>query len=172
MWKSLKELPISDRSAQTWPFISMTLNCFSDLMILRWLASQFLESVSQQRKASSKCWRRRKLRCLLQTPTHPLILLLFLLLPKGRHLLPTTLPEQFGSTCGRNQSSMSMAARVRQGSLQTNLYFSSLSSQVSWWSSQEPWDPVLSGRTWNPSEALSEAHPGHFQGQQCEGKNF
>ena len=36
-----------------------------------------------------------------------------------------------------------------------DLSFSSLPSQVSWWSAQEPWDPVLSGRTWNPSEALS-----------------
>ena len=135
-------------------------------------ASQYLELVSQQRRASSKCWRRRRLRCLLQTLTQLLlILLLFQLLPKGRHLLPTTRPGQSGSTCARNQSSMSMAALARQGS-QTNLYFSFLPSQVSWWSAQEPWDPVLCRRAWHPSEALPEAYPGHFKGEQCEGKVF
>ena len=107
------------------------LGFFTHLLILRLLVSQFSELASQQRKASSKCWRRRKPRCLLQTPTLPLILLLFLLLLKGRHLLPTTLPGQSGSTCGRNRSSMSTAAHARQGRLQTNLYFSSLPSQVS-----------------------------------------
>ena len=127
MWKSLKELQISDRLASSvLPFNSINFNVF-----FRLLASQYLELASQQRKASSKCWRRRKLCCLLQTLTLlPLILLLFQLLQKGRHLFPTTHPGQSGSTCARNQSSMSMAALARQGNW-TNLYFSLLPSQVS-----------------------------------------
>ena len=92
------------------------LGFFTHLLILRLLASQFSELVSQQRKASSKCWRRQKFRYLLQTPT---TLLLFLLLLKGRPLHPTTHPGQSGSTCGRNRSSMSTAALARQGRLQT-----------------------------------------------------
>ena len=94
-------------------------NFFTDLIILRLKVSQFSEQVSQQRKASSKCWRRRKFRCLLQTLPHPPTLLLVLLPLKGRQIHLTTHPGQSGSTCGRNRSSMSTAALARQGSLRT-----------------------------------------------------
>ena len=158
MWKSLMEHQISDR----WELL-LEEHLLSDLNRLP--ASQSSELVSQQRKASSKCLRRQKLRCLPQTPMLPPIPLQL----KGRHLLLTIHPGRSGSTCARSQSSMSMAAHVRQGESTNPCFSLSPSKQVSWWSAQEPWDPVLSGRAWDPPEALSKAHPGHLKGQQREG---
>ena len=122
MWKSLKELQISDRLASVLPFNSINLNVF-----FRLLASQYLELGSQQRKASSKCLRRQKLRCLPQTPMLPPIPLQL----KGRHLLLTIHPGRSGSTCARSQSFMSMAAHVRQGESTNPCFSLSPSNQVS-----------------------------------------